>query len=186
MSPSPASASSAPDVRYVPAVLPGGDVPLANALAFIALAQEITEAALVALVDASASDVVAEGLAGLGEPIGPRPMTVEEQIGGTEAPRPPLTGFELYQAVVHEAGWASRFAAVMLWAESEDAPGGVRPVTEEEAAGPRFPTRAFARAWDPFYSASAELTTGLMGTRDATASSSPVEATPTTALTTPS
>lgn len=172
---------------YVPAVMPGGDVPLRNALAFIALAQEVTEEALVALVDRERSGDAARG--GPSPPPGPRPVSVDEQAGtglrtdqAEEGPRRRLSGFELYDAVVHSPTWAPRFAAVVLWAADPSAPDGVRDVTEEEAAGRFFPTRAFAEAWDPFYLASAALTDGLIGTPTGTGSSS-AEATTTTPAT---
>lgn len=161
--------------RYVPAVLPDGDVPLSSALAFIALAEEVTEAALLAQVDELVSaDTSAPGL---------QRSTVADHVAEIQAPaRSVLTGYELYRAVVHDADadgrpWAPRFAAVMVWAEADGAPGSDgappnhRPVTEAEVVG-QFPTRAFAGAWSPFYEASAALTSGLLGTPSGSASSS--------------
>ena len=160
-----------------PAILPGGDVPLARALAFIGLAQEVTQAALVAAVDRQrdADGSGADGSADTpvesapAELSGPRPVTVAEQVGIDAAAPSPLSGFELFDAVV-KGGWAEHFAAVMVWDTTEDGPP--REVTTEEVSGPLFPTRAFAEAWSPFYEASAGLMTGLLHTRPATASSS--------------
>ena len=172
---------------YVPAVLPGGDVPLRSALAFVALAQEVTQAKLVALLDGRTENVSA------GESAGPRLSTVADHVAAFEDDGPRLTGYELFEAVVYGEDpegrpWAPRFAAVMVWVvadgdpETADSPANRRPVTEEEAGAASFPTRAFAEAWAPFYSASAGLTTGLLGTPSATGSSS-TGAAPTTTTT---
>lgn len=163
---------------YVPALLPDGDVPLTRALAFIALAQEVTQAALAESLGDVSADTSPEPAAGF------KPVTASDQIAGAaEGPRP-LTGFELFDAVVHGRyapegrPWAPRFAAVLLWAEDAAAPAsgttpaGFRPVTEAEAAGPSFPLTAFAEAYGPFAAASAKLTHGLLGTPSGTGSSS--------------
>lgn len=170
---------------YVPAILPDGDVPLRLARAFIGLAQEVTQQKLLAVLDEAreaSPDVSADTS-------GPRPITVAEQIGA-ESDAAPLSGFELFDAVVYGEDsegrpWAPRFASVMVWRvdetapETGDSPAGYRAVTEAEASGISFPTRAFSEAWSPFFSASTGLTPVLLGTQPVTASTS-AEATTTT------
>lgn len=151
--------------RYVPAVLPGGDVPLARALAFLSLVQEVTQAALVSSIDEAVREA----------PKGPQPSTVADHVAAFEAAQPQLTGFALFEAVVTGTDadgqpWAPRFAAVMVWR----VPAGGTPesVSVEEASGEMFPSAAFAEAWSFFFEASSTLTNGLLGLPPASALSS--------------
>lgn len=189
---------TAPDPPYVPAVLPGGDVPLGRALAFLQLCQEVTQQAMTAAIDRAASGQAAadraapdQGAAGQGAGPGAHlRASVSDHVAALDA-GPALSGFALFEAVVRgtdAAGspWAPRFAEVIVWAvdasapATAQAPAGHRPVTAAEASGPAFPAGAFSRAWPSFFSASVGLTNGLLALPSASESSSAGATTTTT------